>query len=151
MVIVHSIIGQLCLRGRAWVGSSSTPRISVHNGTVRVQKLALREGYASAGRAIPRRGPSPAVSQKYHPPVPSFTLFLSLSPLPRLRVTRAAASLDYLRVAARSARHPAPDNVLCSFFSDFVLSKWACFYQPLRRSCLLKLCAFYARIKDLSL
>lgn len=119
MVIVHSIIGQLCLRGRAWVGSSSTPRISVHNGTVRVQKLALREGYASAGRAIPRRGPSPAVSQKYHPPVPSFALFLSLSPLSRLRVTRAAASLDYLRVAARSASHPAPDNVLCSFFSFF--------------------------------
>lgn len=46
-------------------------------------------------------------------------LSFSLSPLSRLRVTRAAASLDYLRVAARSARHPAPDNVLCSFFSFF--------------------------------
>lgn len=53
------------------------------------------------------------------PPTGPLFRSLSLSPLPRLRVTRAAASLDYLRVAARSARHPAPDNVLRSFFSFF--------------------------------
>ena len=118
--------------------------------TVRVQKLALREGYASAGRAIPRRVSSPAVPQKYHPPeylslslslwlslalflslslslFLSISLFLSLCSLLRdYAVIPAAASLSYLHVAPPLT---APTLHLITFSVHFFLSSRS-FFSP---------------------
>lgn len=94
MAIVHSIIGQLCLRGRCVGGIHDTYK-RAHHVTVRVQKLALREGYASAARAIPRTEHQPPPSPKntthriHLPPSSCHSFSLSVSPLSRLRVIPA--------------------------------------------------------------
>lgn len=59
---------------RGW--DPAAPRVHrQHIDAMRVQKLALREGYVLAGRAIPRRVPNPTVSQKI-PPTPDYPRLL---------------------------------------------------------------------------
>ena len=137
MVIVHSIIGQLCLRGRAWVGYSNTPRISVHNGARCVCKnwhcarvtrpLAAR--YRDAYRALlfPKNTTHPRT-----------TLSLSLSLSLSLAITLSVSLFAFTRLRRHPCgcfpplpsrcstalrAHPSPDNVLSvHFFSLLSLS-----------------------------
>lgn len=122
MVIVHSIIGQLCLRGRC-VGGIHDTYISVHTPCYRCvckNWHCARVTRPQPARYRATRGPStalppprlPLVPQKYHPQ----DLSLSFSLLFR---DYASSVLGYLRRSSLSPCHPSPDNVLRFSFSFF--------------------------------
>lgn len=125
MVIVHSIIGQLCLRGRC-VGGIHDTYISVHTPCYRCvckNWHCARVTRPQPARYRATRGPStalppprlPLVPQKYHPQ----DLSLSFSLLFR---DYASSVLGYLRRSSLSPCHPSPDNVLRFSFSFFFFS-----------------------------
>lgn len=109
MVIVHSIIGQLCLRGRC-VGGIHDTYISVHTPCYRCvckNWHCARVTRPQPARYRATRGPStalppprlPLVPQKYHPQDLSLSVSLSLS---SFAITRHPCSATF--VALRSPR-----------------------------------------------